>query len=221
MERAIKKIKREGKKGKQEKKLSSKAREQKKKAKPELGFVDLAEQTMECSTTGSIVLVNTIPQGTTQSQRVGKQVQLKYLILRGFFQQNSSGVINNCVLLVVYDRMSNGAAIPAITDILNTANANSMNNANNERRFKVLRRISLVLTGEPTTGSNGSEMPYSNVEEFISLKGLDMEWNNSATTGVQSTIQRGAIYLVTVGSAATGLTASSLFIQARTRYAED
>lgn len=183
-------------------------------------FVDMGQQQMACNTTGSIYLINTIAQGVTVNQRLGSKALLQSVLIRGLVQPNTAAVSNNWCILLVYDRMSNGAAIPAITDILDTINTNSMNNDSNSKRFKILRRITGLFSGQSTAAAPYNDCPSGNIEEFIKVN-KEIKWNTSAATGVQSTIQQGAIYIVSVGTAVAGATDAQAFIATRTRFTED
>lgn len=186
----------------------------------EKNFVDTGQLTLACDTTGSVTLVNTIAQGVTVNQRIGKKALLKSCQVRGFFQPNSAAVYNNAVVLLVYDAMSNGAAIPAVTDIMTTANSNDFLNNNNTQRFWILKRWSTVIAGTTSATGPPNELPSADIDEFVKLE-REIEWNTSAATGVQATIQKGALYLVSLGSAAAGTTAASFICFVRTRFTED
>lgn len=192
------------------------------KANIEWNFVDTGQLSGECSTTGSIQLLNTIPQGTTVNQRVGKRLLLRSLRVQGFFQPASAAIYNNFSALIVLDRQSNGAAIPAITDILVSANADDFPNDAKRSRYKILRRFDCVISGATLVAAAAppSDLPSANVDAYIPLNFV-MEFNTSATTGVQATIEKGAMYLITVGSSATGTTSGSFFGFFRTRFTED
>lgn len=184
-------------------------------------FVDSGQVTSVCDTTGAIQLINTIAQGTTVNQCVGKKCLLQSVRIQAFFQPNSAAIYNNVAAYLVLDRQSNGAAIPAITDILVSANTNDFPNDAKRSRYKILRRWDSLISGATTaTNTPCNEMTAANVNDYIPLKFI-MEFNTSATTGAQATIEKGAIYVITVGSASAGTTAATFQFYTRTRFTED
>ena len=73
-------------------------------ASKESGFVDLAYASYPCNTTGSITLIATIAQGASVNQRVGKKVNLKSLQIRGVAINDTAATVNDCAVIIVYDR---------------------------------------------------------------------------------------------------------------------
>jgi hypothetical protein len=184
-------------------------------------FVDSGQVTSNCDTTGQIQLINTIAQGTTVNQRIGKKLLLQSVRIQAFFQPGTTAIYNNLGAYLVLDRQSNGAAIPAITDILVSVNTNDFPNDAKRSRYKILRRWDCVVSGCAVAATNpANDLPSLNCNDYIPLKFV-MEYNTSATTGVQATIEKGALYIVTVGSAAAGNTAGTFQFYTRTRFTED
>lgn len=187
----------------------------------ESNFVDSGQLILPCDTTGAITLINVIPQNATVNGRVGKRCLLKTVQLSGFFYPNGTAIMNNCCVYLVLDRQSNGAAIPAVTDVLVTANANDFPNDAKKPRYKILRAMDAVLSGATSaTAVPANDLPSANINTYTKVNYV-MEFNSTAATGVQATIEKGALYLVAVGSAAAGATAATCQIYCRTRFTED
>lgn len=182
----------------------------------ETGFVDLAAANYVCDTTGSVTLLATVAQGAGVSQRVGKKIVLKSLQCRGRFFAGTAGVINDCAAIIVYDKRPTGA-LPAVTAVLNTANAGSMNNDDNSDRFVILKRLDQILIGDSTTVSTGLEAV--DVSFYLPLRMLPTVYK-SVADGAIADIEQGALYLVTVGVNAAGATAASLNATFRTRFVD-
>lgn len=180
----------------------------------EVGYVDLAVGTYNCDTTGSIALLNTVPQGAGTSQRVGKKIKLKSLQMRGGMANNSTAVTSNPAYMIVYDKRPTGT-LPAITDILDTAHSASFLNDNNTARFQILKRVDQMMTGNPSSFFNQTSV--KNADRFINLRGKIQVFNNVGT-GAIGDIDQGALYLVTVGDVAAGTSASTLAAGFRLRY---
>lgn len=178
------------------------------------GFVDVASATYALDTTGSITLLNIVPQGTSNSERVGKRIMLKSLQFRGQQATGATATSTETAYIIVYDRRPCGN-LPAITDVLDTINPRSFNNDTNSARFKILKRVDRVLIGSVantlTTSSNFNE------DWFLSLKGLAQVFN-AAGTGAIGDIDEGAIYLITIGATVAGTAAGLLVGGFRTRY---
>ncbi|AXH73549.1 MAG: coat protein [Doliovirus lythtis] len=109
----------------------------------ELKFLDTTATTNNVATTGVIhnASLNLIPQGVTESQRVGRKCTIKSLHLRWTAQLNDTGTATSTddgVRILVYlDKQCNGATA-TVTDILESASYLSFNNLSNKNRFRVL-----------------------------------------------------------------------------------
>lgn len=182
----------------------------------EVNFVDLATAGYAANTTGVIGLLATIAQGVSSSQRVGKRILFKSLQVRGYMQADSTTGITKAALLIVYDK-SPGAALPAVTDILNTATPQSFNNDANSGRFQILRRVDHVLLGTTTALANSAVAKDMNF--FVNLKGLPSVFK-TAGTGAIGDIETGALYYVVVGLDVAGTADATVHVAARVRYVD-
>lgn len=187
-------------------------------ASQETGFVDLASASYNMDTTGSIVLLATVAQGASVNQRIGKKILLKNLQCRGSVAANGTAILNDVAMLIVYDRRPTGS-LPAITDILVSANSASFNNDANSGRFQILKREDYTLTGNPLNASTITERTVHEGSFFLSLKGLPTVFK-VAGTGAIGDIEEGALYLVTVGNQAAGTTAATATLAFRTRFVD-
>lgn len=180
----------------------------------ESGFVDLAVNTYACDTTGAIELLATVPQGTSVNTRVGKKIRWKSIQCRGRYSVNSATIFTDIAMLVVYDKRPTGS-MPAITDILVTANPRAFNNDANSGRFRILKRVDFCMTGNSTAPATGNEA--FDADFFLDLKGLKGVFK-AAGTGQIGDIEEGALYLVTVGDQAAGTGAANLIAGFRVRF---
>lgn len=180
----------------------------------ESGYVDLASANYALDTTGSITLIATVPQGTSVSQRIGKKISLKSLQIRGSCFQSSGAAMNDVAFLIVYDKRPTGS-LPAITDVLVSANAIAFNNDNNSGRFVILKRVDMNLIGSGSTPATGREQ--QTIDAYVPLKGK-MTVYKAAATGAIADIEEGALYLITVGSNVAGTSAATMQASFRTRY---
>lgn len=182
-------------------------------------FKDLASTTYACDTTGTITLIpDLIARGTGESERIGSQIILTSVWIRGRFVANAATTLTEGTAYLVWDRTPN-KALPAITDILNSANSNSFPKDSGRRRFKILKRLNAEIAGNSTTPTTGLEI--QDVEEYIKLpKGCVVEYDDTiATTGAIETIICGGLYMITVGPSAAGTGACGFAVGYRTRFA--
>lgn len=188
-------------------------------ASKETGFVDTASAVYNFDTTGTIALIATVPQGTTVNSRVGKKVMWKSLQARGYAQNNTTAIYNDCAFLVVYDKRPTGA-LPAITDILNTASSVSFNNDNNSGRFQILKRWDGELIG-PVTGviatQQLTERSAISTDFFLDLHKKQGVFKGLGT-GAIADIEEGALYFVTVGQVVAGTAAALAQMAFRVRF---
>lgn len=184
--------------------------------KRDAGYVDLAFAGYPVNTTGNVTLIATIAQGASVNQRIGKKAVYKSVQVRGFLYAGTTATLNDTTILLVLDRKPTNA-LPAVTDILVSAASQSFNNDVNSDRFRILRRWDKTLIGNSTTPATGAEA--ANVDEFVSLKGLPVEFG-AAGTGAIGDISKNALYLVTVGNVAAGTAAAVANLGFRTRFTE-
>lgn len=190
----------------------------------ETGYVDTATASYELSTTGSVTLLNTVAQGASVNQRVGKKIVMKGLQCRGILVNRSTALLNDVAYMIVYDKRPTGA-LPLITDILNAIDPKAMNNDANAGRFRILKRHDDVLIGNssqtvpPVSDGNLTEATQKNADFYLDLKGLGVTYK-AAGTGAIGDIEEGALYLITVGSSATGTTAANLSCGFRLRFVD-
>lgn len=182
----------------------------------ETGFVDQAFAAYVMDTTGVIILVATIPQGASVNSRVGKKILYKSIQVRGNVNSNSAAVTPGGAWIIVYDRRPTGS-LPAITDVLVTANNDSFTNDANSSRFKIIRRQDYAFIGNTLTPTTGKEV--YDVNEFIKLRNLPAVFK-AAATGAIGDISEGALYLICVGNFIAGTTAAGASLGFRTRFVD-
>lgn len=188
-------------------------------ASKETGYVDLASSGYALDTTGSVTLIATVAQGASVNQRIGKKAIWKSLQCRGQAYNGPTAQFNDCAVLIVYDKRPTGA-LPAVTDVLVTANSGAMNNDVNSGRFRILKRIDWMMIGNPTgtiATQQLTECTAKSFDFYLKLRGLQAVFK-AAGTGAIGDIEEGALYLVTVGASAAGTGAATLAVGFRTRF---
>jgi len=150
------------------------------------------DTTGEVPATGQLCL---IPQGVTESTRVGRKCTVRSLQLRGkmtYVPGAETNGANQAYLLVVLDKQCNGAAA-AITDVMTSNDlASGMINLANSERFRVLRRMTYKFqAGAGIQAAFGRDVNMC--DEFFKLN-LPLEY--SSTTGAITELKSNNIFLI-------------------------
>jgi len=181
-------------------------------------FVDLAAASYAASTTGTVTLVATIPQGTTVNSRLGRACQLTSCRVRGSQSNVASGITQTYVAYLVWDRQPN-KALAAVTDIFDTVASQSFPNASNRQRFKILKSWQYASTSSNTSPD---EDTVSRIDDYVKLPKECMTcYTDADTTGVIGDIVTCALLFVTMGDQALGAPSNPIFnIGFRTNFRE-
>jgi hypothetical protein len=171
--------------------------------KQEMHFVDISGASYVADTTGTVTLLNSIAQGSDNTNRLGRECVIRDVAIRGFEVPTSSSIQPQATRLVlVWDNAPNGAA-PAITDVLTAANPWSFPNVNNIARFTILHDELFVLGTTQATGAAGAVADHTVNRVDLSVRVNSATQFLGTTTGIAS-IQNGALFMLTMGSAAPG-----------------
>lgn len=186
------------------------------KSKVSANYKDLAATNYVMDTTGTITLIATVAQGAGYDARVGKKIAWKSIQVRGYVIGGSTCVVGQGALILVYDRRPTGV-LPAITDVLVSADSRSYTNTVNEGRFEILYRKMFNVAGNDTTAGQQAGTSMFNVDDYIKLRGRKCVFK-AAATGQIGDIEQGALYAITVGNQAAGNTAVDANIGYRVRF---
>ncbi len=171
-------------------------------------FFDTTRASFTPAIAGTIanLSLNLIPQGVTESDRVGRKCTISKIMIRGELTQNTTSTAadtSSIIRVIVYlDKQTNGATA-AVLDILETAVEASFNNLSNSKRFKILsdQRHSLASpsgSGRGTTDtlSYGEMMiPY-----FWVKKKCNIPIEFSSTTGAIGEVRSNNIGVLVIQS---------------------
>lgn len=206
--------------------------------RPEVKMVDNMNGesiiTQALNTTGTLNVVNLIRSGSGFNQRIGRRIEMKSLHLTGLIKP--TGVVNPSYdmgrILVVYDRQPNGA-VPTIAQILlsydqgsaTSTNALSFTNPDQRERFMILmdERIALPSYATSTGLTGGCDGPNKSflVNRFINLAGLRTQYGLDSSVAAIGDIASGALYVLSLGSFASGTAAWTLSCTWRLRYQDN
>ncbi len=164
-------------------------------SKAEFKFHDVDVDDADIASTGTIqTALLTIPEGNGEEQRVGRRITIRSINWRYTVEKlaaTASSATGTVVrIILVLDKQANGAA-PGVTDILESADFQSFNQLANKSRFRTLmdRTVDVnALSG----GGNGTAEDYGIArysDTFFKQCNIPIEYDNSATTGVVTTIR--------------------------------
>ncbi len=175
----------------------------------ELKFHDLDIDDAVVATGGTIAedSVLTIVQGTTESQRIGRKVQVHQINWRfkiAIPATQTPGDTADIVRVILYqDKQTNGAAA-GVLDIVETADYQSFNNLANKSRFRTLmdRTYAIQSIGGAgnDAGESGINFGEGILEDTLFKKvNIGIEYDNSATTGAITTMRSSNIGVLLLG----------------------
>ncbi len=153
-------------------------------------------------TVPTIILLNGMADGTTNTERVGKRIKMESLYMQFAVEKLPADVVENGYvrLMIVYDNQPNGT-LPTWTQLLllpgtgnPVAELLAPNNLNNSQRFRTLFEKRLKFSNGFVEGKL--------IRKFLSLKGLSPVYNG-AGAGVGN-MQSGALLLCCCGHITTG-----------------
>ncbi len=190
----------------------------------ELKFHDIDVNDTTITSTGEILnagTVNIIAQGTTESQRIGRKCTIKSINWRFDIvrNENAGSWDSEVVRVLMYlDKQANGAAA-TVTGILESADYQSFNNLSNKGRFRTIMDKKYILkphagAGDGTTNIFNDDLVY---DEFFKQVNITIEYDNSATTGVLTTIRSNNIGVLVISKQGTGTVFNS---KLRLRFAD-
>lgn len=172
------------------------------KANLDLKFIDTQFTDDVVSATG---LVQTqqfiIPDGNSQSEKEGLKIVIKSIQYRFQLKLPSTTVVADATdvlrAILVRDKQANGA-LPTVADILNGTDIMNHKNLENSNRFVTLfdKTISISSMGGFGDGTTNATLPNTKSWSYFKKMNLPIQYNNSATTGVITTINSNNLVLM-------------------------
>lgn len=193
---------------------------------------DIATAVYQINTTGLFTLLHAPILGSDYTQRIGRKTKLKTLYIRGFVTSEAartsgstgSNAAQQVRLIVLLDNQPN-AAVPAVLDLLNSADPSSQLNLNNRDRFRVIK--DKLYAFDPyivqTTASQAVASASRQIYNMKVFKKMDIEVIFNATNGgTIADITSGALYMFWIGSSAPGAGIdANATISSRVRYVDN
>lgn len=169
---------------------------------PELKFFDTAlsftvDATAEVPATGQLSL---IPQGVTQSTRVGRKATVKSIRVHGTIAMVPAAAATAASaywIYVIQDTQCNGAAatVAGGTGVFTSSSLAGANlNLANGGRFRILKKFQCALNS--SAGVGGAMNNAIAIFDWYSRVNIPLEFDAAADTGVITTIRSNNIFLV-------------------------
>jgi len=157
-------------------------------------------------------LLNGIATGSAATDRIGRKVVIKSLLIRWRAYLQSSSLGGSPIrILIVYDKQANATA-PAITDILLTDSFTAQNNLSNRDRFVTLSDfITEPLSVQDCWSRAGVIYKKLNLEVMFNATGTD-------TIG---DITSGSIYMFVAQTSAVSVAEIDFAANTRIRYSDN
>ncbi len=176
----------------------------------ETKFFDTVVAPATGASTGTIAALslNLIPQGITESQRVGRNCTLRRMDILGRFTLPTTATVSEASdrfrLIIYLDKQTNGATAAA-SDILDAAIAitiDSFRNLSQESRFTILHdKVHALNSGAGSGRGTTDTLSYaSHVKAFKWGKKLNAKIEFNAATGAITEIRTKNIGVLAVGS---------------------
>jgi len=165
----------------------------------ELKFFDTAlafsyDATAEVATSNTTGQLDLIPQGVTESTRVGRKCVIKSIQIRGInvlIPAATAVAASSAYLWIVLDQQTNGAQA-GFTDIFTTTVSHStMLNLSNTGRFKIIKKFPMFFNSPA-----GVTTAYNNVGknlEYFTKCNIPLEF--SSTTGALTELRTNHLFL--------------------------
>lgn len=169
-------------------------------AKGDAKYHDVAESVYTMDTTGGVVHLDVVPQGTGVENREGKAFAVSSVQVRGYIASGSETTNTHATAQLVWDFQPN-KALPGLSEIMEDTTPTSLPKRENAGRFKVLRRLTWALSGESDQPGTASGNNCHTVDEYVKMPSDAVALCTGAdTTGVIGNRISGALYLVYSGN---------------------
>jgi len=165
----------------------------------ELKYLDTANATYACDTTGSVTALNLMAVGDDNNTRDGRQVTIKSIQGRGILRpQDTTTTFTLARVILVWDNAVNSGTIATIAQILTAASSKSFPLIDNAQRFTILYDRTYALGGVSDVATQ-TFAGSPTVQEFSVYKKMNSVVQYSGTTAAIGSIQNGGLLLVTIG----------------------
>lgn len=162
---------------------------------PELKFWDQSYSLTLGTAAAVSGSLNQIPQGVTESTRVGRKVTIKTIELHGTMSSTFATLAagdGTAALWLILDKQTNGAG-PVTSDVITgTVLPHGLRNISNQERFVILKKW--VMEMNPTAGVSAAYCDRSRPVNYYKRVNIPIEF--SSTTGALSELRSNALFLM-------------------------
>jgi len=152
--------------------------------------------------TGNITTLNALATGTDYNTRTGRKILMKSLMIRMTINPLPavSAPSGDAIRIIIfYDEQTN-AAVPVISDVLQTSSWNSQLNLNNRDRFRVVCDKFIGMPASTyTAGALVAGSPVTKVMKKYRKFRLESIYNGSGAT--VAAIQTGGLFILYIAEA--------------------
>ncbi len=171
----------------------------------EMKFFDTIRAAVVPGSTGTILnnCLNIIPQGAVENNRIGRKCVIKSVMVHGNTNLPSTTTFadaSDSVRFILYlDRQANGIAA-TITGILETASIDSFGQLANSSRFKTIGTWMHNLSADAASGNGTTDTTFEKSFQWAKYFKCEIpiEWDNSATTGVLTSVRSNNIGMLAI-----------------------
>lgn len=172
---------------------------------PEYKFLE-AVNTVTPSNTGSIQPLSIITQGDQNTMRSGNEIKVTSALMRATITKATAATATKVRCIVFSDVSSNGA-VPAIADILQTANQDAPVNRVNGTRFTVIMDRSYILDNDKP------------MKQLYWYKKFQHHIHYLTTDNTTGSLGQGQIYFLTISNESTN--APQISYNSRMRFLDN
>lgn len=181
----------------------------------EMKYIDNQKASYNADTTGTITHINAVPQGASESNRIGRKMNNRSIEVRGTVAANSLTLATTARILFVYDRQPN-KALAAIGDILDIADSYGLKKDANKERFLILKDKMFSIAGNTTTAGQITDKSIQHFKWFKKCR-LPTVFSNVGS-GAIGDVTTGALLMITTGGTAAGTAAATFALSTRVRF---
>ncbi len=189
----------------------------------ELKFHDLDVNDAVVAVAGTVqTALCAIPQNDTENGRDGRKCTITSIGWRWELLLNNTGTLLDTSdvvrIMLVLDKQANGA-LPAVTDVLATDDYQSFNNLANSSRFRTLYDKTISISAVAGSGRGTTDtMAFGEKRiqgTFFKKCNVLMEYDNTAITGVITSIRSNNIFAIVLSLSGNCAFASKMRLRFR------
>jgi len=144
-----------------------------------------------------------ITQGSGVSNRIGNEILIKNVQVRGHVTASTTTVLQHCRLVLIYDKQPNGA-YPAFTDIYLAASCDSLPRLDIANRFIIFKEWYFPIEGYVTASITGGGISSSYlIDENIPV---NCPIKYGANAGAVADLRSGNLFFMQIGDVAAAAT---------------